>query len=95
MSDQLAKLLDPRGRVTRWPSLRRNGRKVQQQVLAYLVTKFEIEKRYSEREVNAILKQYHTFSDWALLRRELYDWGYLERTRNGSAYWRPAQSPSV
>jgi hypothetical protein len=36
---------------------------------------------YTEKEVNAILKQYHTFEDRALLRRELYDKRYFDRKK--------------
>ena len=43
---------------------------------------------YTEKEVNAILNRCHTFEDWALLRRELFERGYLNRERDGSTYWR-------
>ncbi len=46
------------------------------------------QRRYGEREVDAILKQWHTFGDHATLRRDLYDNGFLGRTRDGSQYWR-------
>lgn len=58
-----------------------------QLVLSYLAEKFEVEKLYSEREVNALLKEWHTFEDPATLRRELYDRRFLNRTPDGSAYW--------
>jgi len=54
--------------------------------LAYLASKFQLDISYSEREVNEILKQWHTFEDWALLRRELYDKGYFDRELDGSNY---------
>jgi len=45
-------------------------------------------RRFTEREINALLNQRHTFQDAALLRRFLCDLGYLERTRDGREYWR-------
>ncbi|MBQ3825434.1 MAG: DUF2087 domain-containing protein, partial [Spirochaetaceae bacterium] len=57
-------------------------------IMRYLQTKFEVGKHYTEREVNDILKQFHSFNDHALLRRELFDRGYLERTADCREYWR-------
>ncbi len=57
-------------------------------VLAYLSTKFEFDRSYHEREVNEILKQWHTFGDWPLLRRELFEQGFLDRNRSGTDYRR-------
>jgi hypothetical protein len=82
--NQLRNLLDAKGRVLRWPS------KVAQKiaVLEYLASKFEFDTSYTEPQVNAILKDWHMFSDWALLRRELCVSGLLDRTPNGSSYTR-------
>ena len=57
-------------------------------VMQYLQTKFEVGKHYTEREVNDILKQWHSFNDHALLCRELFDRKYLERTADCREYWR-------
>ncbi|WP_017299438.1 DUF2087 domain-containing protein [Nodosilinea nodulosa] len=78
--------LDPQGRLKEWPSKRNKGR-FQQLALDYLATKFEPGTRYREREVNALLNQHHTFGDPALLRRELFERGLVNRLRDGSAYW--------
>lgn len=60
-------------------------------VLRYLVERFEPGRRYSEREVNAILGQVH--EDYATLRRALVDSRRLARERE--VYWRtePEVSP--
>ncbi|GAB4529229.1 MAG: DUF2087 domain-containing protein [Anaerolineae bacterium] len=79
------KYLDGEGRVTRWP-LRKN-KQDQDIVLAYLATKFEPGRVYTEIEVNEVLKQYHTFNDWAVLRRELFERGMLNRSKDGAEYW--------
>jgi hypothetical protein len=51
-------------------------------VLLHLLRRFEVGRTYSELEVNAILRTAH--EDVASLRRNLVDYGYLERP--GSVY---------
>ncbi|MBA3945707.1 MAG: metalloregulator ArsR/SmtB family transcription factor [Herpetosiphonaceae bacterium] len=82
---ELRHLSDAEGRITRWPSKQRE----RQVVLNYLTDHFEAERRYTEREVNDLLSQWHTFGDPVTLRRELVDAGQLQRERNGSSYWLP------
>lgn len=81
--DKLKTYLDTEGRLIQWPS----KRSIQQVALDYLASKFETDKTYSEREVNGLLKQWHTFEDWALLRRELFERGLLNRKHDGTEYW--------
>ncbi|MBW4462439.1 MAG: DUF2087 domain-containing protein [Nodosilinea sp. WJT8-NPBG4] len=83
---ELERYLDEQGRLKKWPSRRNRGR-FQQLALEYLATKFEPGVLYTEREVNALLNQHHTFGDPALLRRELFERGLVDRVPNGSAYW--------
>jgi len=85
-SDSVKRFLDADGKVTRWPA-RRHVQRDQKAILDYLIGKFERDVIYSEKEVNAILNTWHTFGDWALLRRELYDHEYLDRTPDGKQYW--------
>ncbi len=82
--DQLHFLLDEELKVKRWPS-RRQQRLA---VLDYLSSKFRGDRTYNEAEVNSLIRYWCTFDDPALLRRELCDFGYLFRTRDGSKYWR-------
>ncbi|MBE7383145.1 MAG: DUF2087 domain-containing protein [Leptolyngbya sp. SIO1E4] len=83
---ELQHYLDGQGRLKEWPSRRNKGR-FQQLALEYLATKFEPDIYYNEREVNGLLNQYHTFTDPALLRRELFERGLIDRVKDGSAYW--------
>ena len=53
-------------------------------ILRYLLERFEPGRRYTEREVNEIIKEVH--HDFATLRRELIDNRYLARERE--IYWR-------
>lgn len=48
-------------------------------VLQHIVTSFDPGRSYPEREVNEMLKSFHP--DFATLRRELVDYGFLERDK--------------
>jgi hypothetical protein len=69
------------GYLTRIPSKEKNL----MVVLRWLATLFQPAVRYSEPEVNAILTKVH--SDYATLRRDLVDFGFLRRERAGTQYW--------
>lgn len=55
-------------------------------ILDYLIAAFEPGADYTEKEVNALLRRFH--SDTATLRRLLVDAGLLRREADGSRYWR-------
>jgi hypothetical protein len=76
-------LIDPDGVVTRWPS--KAGEKAT--VLNHLAALFEPGRVYRESEVNEILRSAHSFEDWALLRREMYDRGIFDRDPRQGTYW--------
>ena len=80
---ELRPFLDDEGRLAQWPS----KQKTQRMAAAYLAAKFERGQNYNEKQVNELLNDWHTFEDWALLRRVLFDWGFLDRERDGSRYW--------
>jgi len=79
----IQRYLDQEGKVILWPS--KPARK--KAILEYLITKLEIGKNYSEKEVSALLNQHHIFGDAALLRREMVGRKLLDRTRDCRAYW--------
>ena len=60
------------------------SRKKRLVILQWLVNKFELEKTYTEKEVNQILSKYH--DDYATLRREFI--GYQLMKRNNGIYQR-------
>jgi biotin operon repressor len=62
-------------------------------VLRWLATEFKPDVIYTEREVNDILKQFH--QDFASLRRELIDYGFLRRERGGGKYWLAPEGENV
>ena len=84
LPQNLHRFLDRDGLVVQWP--RTPGD--QQNLLDYLVEKFQRNHLYSEAEVNELINRWHTFEDAALLRREMVDYGYMGRTSSGDRYWR-------
>ena len=81
---ELRRLFDDEGRLTLWPS------KLKKRLLAleWLAAHFEFDREYSEPEVNELLNRLHTFEDWAILRRELFDRRYFDREPDGTRYRR-------
>lgn len=68
-------------------------RKMKLYCLFYLAGKFEPDRDYTEREVGDLLLSWHTFADPATLRRELYDYRFLDRSRDGRLYRLGAEPP--
>lgn len=75
--------LEEDGKIKIWPSKRDK----KYEILSYLSTKFEVGVYYTEKQVNEIINQWHTFGDFFLLRRELVDKKLIYRTDDGSKYW--------
>lgn len=54
-------------------------------VLEEIAKNFTRGKKYTEKEVNRILKR--IYEDYASIRRALIEYGFIERTKDGSSYW--------
>ncbi|MDH6364991.1 hypothetical protein M2139_001992 [Enterococcus sp. PF1-24] len=78
----LANFLDEAGQVITIP------RKAKSKIilLEYIVSSFDNEKIYSEKEVNQLIQK--VCDDFAAIRRYLIEYGFLGRTNDGSKYWR-------
>jgi hypothetical protein len=87
----LRPFLDDAGRLRQWPS----RVKVQRMATALLARRFELGRDYSEKDVNALLMDAHTFADWALLRRSLVDWGLMTRESDCSRYRLSGDAPQA
>ncbi len=81
---------DEAGRLVRLP----NKLSVQQMAMWALWTQFAARRKYTEKEVNAILNAHHTFGDQATLRRELINMHLLGRKSDCSEYWKEAHRPA-
>lgn len=54
-------------------------------VLQHMIKRFDPSKKYSEKEVNEILKTiYH---DFATIRRYFIEYGFMDRNKDCSEYW--------
>ncbi|BCJ95787.1 hypothetical protein acsn021_33560 [Anaerocolumna cellulosilytica] len=84
MDANIERFLDENHKIKIWPA--KNQFKIA--VLVYLSEKFETGVFYSEKEVNEIIKRWHTFEDFFLLRRGLIDMQFLKRASDGSKYWK-------
>jgi hypothetical protein len=94
LTDTAAKALrqfDAHGRLTRWPI----KYSVQRLMLWGLWMHFDAKRRYSEREVNEVLKAWHLFGDHCTLRRELVEMKMLERTDGGAEYRKLPRRPDA
>lgn len=80
---------DTQGRLVRWPS----KFTVQRLATWALWMQFDAKRTYREREVNEVLKLWHTFGDHVTLRRELINMKLLSRLSDGSAYWKEPRRP--
>lgn len=78
----LKNFLDADGKLVSFPA----KRKMKLYALFYLAQKIEPNREYTEREINERLMEWHTFGDPATLCRELYDYRFLDRSRDGKVY---------
>ena len=87
----LRNFLDANGKLTAFPA----KRKMKLYALLYLSQKIPADTDFSEREINDILLDWHTFADPATLRRELYDYRFLDRSRDGKVYHLAETQPTL
>ena len=88
---KIERFLDERQRIVHLP-MKKEARYA---VLGYLAEKFECGRDYTEKEVNRIIDEWHTFGDYFLLRRELVDAKLLCRELNGSRYWKEPTEQNI
>ena len=86
----LRNFLDATGKLTAFPA----KRKMKLYALLYLAQKIPADTDFTEREINDILLDWHTFADPATLRRELYDYRFLDRSRDGRVYRLAEKQPT-
>ena len=85
ISDKIMnKLINNFGELIRWPTKPPE----KEIIIKYLSTKFEFDKKYTEKEINGIIDKFHLFNDIPLLRRELVSRKFLAREDDGSVYWK-------
>ncbi len=87
----LKSFLDGAGRLISMPA----KRKMKLHVLVYIADKIVKDKRYTEKEINALLNEWHTYGDPVTLRRELVDHRILLRDDYGKEYRRCDLLPTL
>ena len=86
MNTQLRELkpfINDKGQLTSYPA------KYKKKLMApwYLADKIDMDRQYSEPEINSLINPLHTFGDQATLRRELINKRLLFRSTDCSRYW--------
>jgi len=79
-------------RITAFP-MQEKKRRV---LIDYVARAFDLGRRYSEKEVNAILERFN--EDTAYLRRSLVEHGIMDRVGGGGEYWlvvKPVPEPGA
>lgn len=69
------------GRLSEFP--RKEKRKIV--ILRHLMNGFNPGTKYTEKEVNAVLKR--SYADYVTLRRYMIEYGFMDRLDDGSQYW--------
>ena len=90
-ADELKNFLDKDGKLKSYPAKQRP----KTMALFYLASKFEKDRKYTEKEVNQVLNDWHTFEDWAMLRRDLFDKWFLGRDPRCTEYWLEDEQPTL
>ena len=85
--DILRKNLFKDGRILRWPKKTEE----KEAVLGFIASQIPPEGKLPEKEINKIIMRNILFDDFALIRRELIERGYLARTRDCREYWRTGE----
>lgn len=76
-------IIDKDGKIIRWAKKQKD----QNLILQYIKNKFNADIFYSEAEINQIIKDSITFDDYVLIRRELIEKRYLNRSDDCKKYW--------
>lgn len=78
--------IDEEGKFTSLPGKRQ--KKKQLLMLQHLACKIEKGKKYTEMQINEIINAHTAFKDPATLRRLMWGHKLIQRTLDGTEYWR-------
>lgn len=60
----------------------------------YIASSIDEDLKYSEKEINDAVNNICCFNDAALIRREMYNYKFLNRTLDGKTYWKESIQPN-
>lgn len=86
----LKNYLNADGKLISFPS----KRKLKIAAMFYIASSINEEVKYSEKEINDVINQICCFNDAALIRREMYDYRFVNRTLDGKLYWKEKVQPT-
>lgn len=89
MENWIKNYLNKEGKLISFPS----KRKLKIAAMFYIASSIDEEVKYSEKEINDVINKKCCFNDAALLRRELYDYRFINRTNDGKVYWKEGTQP--
>jgi Uncharacterized protein conserved in bacteria len=89
LENQIKNYLNAEGKLISFPS----KRKLKIAAMFYIAASIDEEVRYSEKEINDIINKMCCFNDAALLRREMYNYRFINRTLDGKIYWKEKIQP--
>ncbi len=82
-SKKLNNYYDSDGKLLQYPS----KRPLRIIALIKIVEQMDADRKYTEKEINEIIRSRIAFCDIELIRREMFQYKLLGRLRDGSAYW--------
>lgn len=68
-------------------------RKLKIAAMFYIAAAIKESVLYSEKEINEVINSMCCFRDAAMLRREMYDYRFINRTVDGKTYWKEEVQP--
>lgn len=74
---------DSNGKLTQYPT----KRPMRIIALMKIAEQIDADRKYTEKEINEIIRSNISFGDIELIRREMNQYKFLGRLRDGSAYW--------
>ncbi len=80
---KLKNYYDSDGKLMQYPS----KRPMRIMVLIRIIEQMDANRKYTEKEINEMIKLHIAFGDIELIRREMYQYKLLGRLRDGSEYW--------
>lgn len=90
MEKWIKNYLNAEGKLISFPS----KRKLKIAAMFYIASRIDEEKEYSEKEMNDLINQMCCFHDAAVLRREMYNYRFINRTIDGKTYWKEKIQPN-
>lgn len=89
MENWIKNYLNEEKKLISYPS----KRKLKIAAMFYIATSIDAEVKYSEKEINDVINKMCCFNDAALLRREMYNYRFINRTSDGKFYWKEEIQP--